>query len=763
VLVEETGSTGTVPAASTRAILIASVLFCISGVAALVYQVTWQRILALHSGVGVYSVAMIVGAFMAGLGLGSHAGGALSTGLRPRRALGVFGLLELAIGLFGAASCLLYYDFLYPRAAWLYDSPFRAGLSHFFALLLPTGLMGMSLPFLVQAMVREPRSATRTIGTLYGLNVVGAAIGALVTPWFLIRYLGIRQAIFAGVACNLLAALGALLLYAAARGEHDRAPNKAPALPSPSFRPPESGSARSFTLWILLYTVSGFCALSLEIVWFRVVDVAVRSTAFTFGSVLAIYLLGLAGGCLLGARSVERVARPLRAFLLCQCLLLLYAATALHLLAVLPTDLPGYKWYFNYWGPTRVFQLGGTWELGRLLPLYGVLPIGLYGLPTVLMGFSFAVLQRAVQDDPKTSGRKVGFLQAANIAGNVAGSLIVGLLTLQALGTMDTMRLLLACGLLFALVGMRQYGLRSVFSGTAAALTGLLFFLAENRDLWLRMHGLEEAPALIEEDATAVVAIKPESDFWRVMVNGKRHSWLPYGGVHSLLGALPAVVHPAPREVAIIGLGSGDTAWAAAGREDTRRVTVFEIAAPQQRLLTRYAELERDREKDRELENFLGDRRVEVIAADGRNALFSDDALYDVIVVDALLPTSAYSGNVYSVEFFEGCARKLKPGGIMSTWAPTPRVGASFRAAFPFVLEARDGTLLLGSIHPIQMSRGIWLSRLKSAPMMTYLGPRVLPQVLECLQSVTPGSPPPSNELELNHDLFPRDEFRTPR
>jgi hypothetical protein len=102
--------------------------FFLSGAAALIYQVTWQRRLALHSGVGIYSVAMIVAAFMVGLGLGSHVGGVLCVRLPPRTALPAFAALELAIGLFGLASGRLYYDWLYLRAGGLYATPWRAAM-----------------------------------------------------------------------------------------------------------------------------------------------------------------------------------------------------------------------------------------------------------------------------------------------------------------------------------------------------------------------------------------------------------------------------------------------------------------------------------------------------------------------------------------------------------------------------------------------------------------------------------------------------------
>jgi hypothetical protein len=160
----------------------------------------------------------------------------------------------------------------------------------------------------------------------------------------------------------------------------------------------------------------------------------VRSTAFTFGTLLAFYLLGSGLGCLAGIPLAKRLRRPLCAFLLCQCLLLAYAGLAALALVSLPAGLPLYEWFVRYWDGPREFALGSDWDASFLFRLYVLLPSALFGPATLLMGLSFPALQRAVHDDAITSGRKVGQLQAANIAGCVSGSLGVGLPSGDALG-----------------------------------------------------------------------------------------------------------------------------------------------------------------------------------------------------------------------------------------------------------------------------------------------------------------------------------------
>jgi SAM-dependent methyltransferase len=448
----------------------------------------------------------------------------------------------------------------------------------------------------------------------------------------------------------------------------------------------------------------------------------------------------------------------LRVFLDAQCLLLLYSAFAVALLAWLPPTTPLYRWFFAYWRSGDFYQLGADWNAASLLRLYVLLPAFLFGLPTVLMGISFAALQRAVQDDPRTSGRKVGLLQAANIAGCVAGSLSAGLLFLDRYGTTGTLRALLLVGLVFAGVRVLRGGGGRGILWAAALATGALVLPVPDA-LWKRLHGIdaEARPSFIGEDSTAVSAVLPlETSHWRVTVNGLPHSWVPFEGIHTLLGAVPAVIHPAPAEVAVIGLGSGETASALASRKETRELVVFEIAAAQPRLLRAVAGIARLPD----LERFLRDERVRIVIADGRNALLRSDRRYDLIQVDALYRTSAMSGNLYSVEFFRLCASRLKPGGILCSQTPTRRASLSFAAAVPHAVDL--GNIMVGSNEPLPIDVPAWQSRLYAPDVLAWFGPEVAEGILARLREARPPWGSPASRRGLNLDLFPRDEFSTP-
>jgi SAM-dependent methyltransferase len=532
-------------------------------------------------------------------------------------------------------------------------------------------------------------------------------------------------AVRVGAVGNLVAAAAALLV-----GQRAALASAAEAELEPAAA--GGGAKQPLRLWLLLYGLSGFIALSFEIAWFRLMDVGVKSTAYTFGSVLALYLLGLGAGSLVGGRRAERLERPLEAFLDLQLLLLVTAGGALALVARLPPQTPLYGALVDYWRSEAFFHLGADWSPRLLASLYGLFPLALFGAPTVLMGLSFGALQRAVQDDPRTSGRKVGLLQAANILGCTAGSLVCGLVLLERIGTAGSFFLLIALGgSVFLLVRARAAGARGLVPRAAAIGLG--------------------------EDASAVSAIFPgEGERWRVSVNGLPHSWLPYEGIHTLLGAVPALIHPRPEDVAVIGLGSGETAWAIACRPETRSLRVFEIAASQKDLLRQVAEVA----PFPSLVELLQDPRVRLEVADGRRALAREERRYDLVEVDALYLTSAGSGNLYSVEFFELCARRLKPGGLVCSQKPGRRVALTFAQALPHVVDF--GNMVVGSNEQIALDSAAWLARLREPAVASRFDPDTLEGIAERLASARPGDRNPKARVGFDYDLFPRDEFGTP-
>lgn len=759
---------------------IAYPVFFASGFAALLYQVIWQRLLVFFSGSDVYSVTLIVTAFMAGLGVGNLAGGYLADRLSRRSNLLIFVGAELAIMLFGAVSKWLFYDFFYKNHPALEQSGGLLWTILFFSLLWPTFFMGASLPFLVKALTAEIRAAAPTIGGLYGINTLGAASGALITSWVLLPRLGLADSLSVGIALNAASAGTLLLLLVSTRQLLLEAPANAS-----EREPPELVQAArfSFGTWFLLYFLSGFIALSLEILWLRLLSVTLKSSSFTFGTMLAIYLSGLGTGAIVGTRLVQTTRRPAPSFLLFETLVVVFGAIALAIFtsSFAASLFPGLYAYLGErdaldlslvlrgvsdWWQNHPMSADAGKEIRRLLFFFGVVPAALILPATLLMGLAFPYLQKAVHRDLQHIGRRVGALQFANILGGIAGTMLTGLVFLAAVGTALTFKIILALGSIF--LGLWVWTVFKTRIGSFAATGGLALIcfvaLPSSQTLWSRLHGASPNRVTLAEDATGVSLMRDDGTkaqpYVTVFVNGLGQSWIPYGDIHSVLGALPLMVHSHPSDVAVIGLGSGDTVFSIGGRPEIQSILCVEILKPQLQNLRDLNQVH----PDSGLTKFLEDTRVRNIAGDGRAYLMHHNSRFDIIEADALRPTSAYAGNVFSREYFELLRDHLKPGGFAVTWIPTARVHETFRTVFPHVI--RFDNVDIGSLEPIPFDPATVLDRACSDFVRNYFlaaGIDIEAMITDYMQPgkaalVESNSPPPAPH-SINTDLFPRDEF----
>ena len=203
-------------------------LFAVTGFSALCLQVVWQRVISIHGGVDLFSSATVVAAFMAGLGLGNLLGGALADRLGPKNSMLAFAAANLGIGLFGWVSIAIFYDGYRALVQHIASLP-AAFAFHFVLLVVPTTLMGLSLPLLSRGVVRTVGEAAPVVSRLYAANTLGAAAGAAIGGWFLLGNLGFDGTVRLASSLNILAAAAVLLL---GRAAHEREAPAASALAS---------------------------------------------------------------------------------------------------------------------------------------------------------------------------------------------------------------------------------------------------------------------------------------------------------------------------------------------------------------------------------------------------------------------------------------------------------------------------------------------------------------------------------------------------
>ena len=731
-------------------------LFFLSGAAALIYQTAWHRLLGLFAGADTISAALVVGAFLLGLGIGSLIAGIAADRMTRRTALLAFAVCEVGIAAFAALSPWLYYDVIYRGLLPISASRWVVFGVVFAGLLWPTFLMGCSLPFLSKAVVRRIDGSAQLIGRLYGVNTMGAGIGAFIGGWVLLGSLGFDVTIYVGAVVNLIVALGGLWL---ARDLDMSAP--APARKTGASAPVSDGGV--VWRWSLLVFVSGFLIVAMQIVWYRLIGVLLQSNSYSFSLVLTVFLLGDAAGLLVGARVIDRIANPRRFFFQMQGV-----ATALALAGA----------WFVYLA-IGVGLLPSTFVdqdimgLNTARPMLIVFLLLVVVLPaSFIMGFSFPVVQKAVQQDLDRLGSRVGYVQLANIVGNSAGSLVAGLLLLDLFGTAGTLRLLIAVGLVFALlqlIGMRggSAGERRWSYVPAAVLAAGLVLFPGGEAFWRRLHGLTVQPAIVVEDKTGLSVLKFHGadfsdDRAKLYIQGHSQSDLPFTTVHSFLGAIGPLTHDRPTRVLVIGSGTGGTPYAAGAHPLTEKVRLIEIVKPVIDTLHQYTA----RGGKNGIDRLLTDAKFEVVVADGRHALALDSTKYDVIEADAILPKTALSGMLNSQEFFQQVRTKLAPGGIYVQWAPTQRAIETFRSVFPYVTMVHPA--LLGSDRPIPLDRGRILALLARPEVAAHFDTAGIDRdelrkwfVEKSIEKLNEGTPVPA--AQPNTDFFPRDEYRLNR
>lgn len=691
---------------------------------------------------------------MAGLGLGYLVGGVVSDRAPQNKPILYFVYAEIGIGLFAVLSKFILYDFLHNFEWARSTSIFQTYLILFSLLVFPTFLMGLSLPLLSNAFqLNNLKNQSKFIAKLYFVNTLGAGLGALTTGLLLIGFIGLHYSVLLGATINFLCALLGALTYLSEKNKHKEKEEKKSTLPF-------QWNVR-FSFWTVQYFISGFMAICFEIIWFRILDVTIKSISMTFAIVLFIYLISMAMGTNYGVRYLQKPRKFLPAtFLKIQYFLYAYTVGVIMLLLYAVFYMDSLSFLLNYF-----YGYESSFQAHILLTVYIVLPMLLMFLPTFLMGLSFSISQAIIQDDFSEVGRKVGWLQCVNIFGSLLGAWFVSIIGFNHLGSSWTIKLLGCIGIFYLALLLYKKYLRPVLSGVLALLLiGFIYFIPDQKTFWQILAGVKEAEKIIlKEDETAVSAIKihpHNSDEAVVYVNGLGQSLLPFhrDDVHIALGSLPTLLHPNPEDIAIIGLGSGSTLYSMAGRLETKKLDCFEVAKGQPDALLDYAL----QQQDSNVQAILSDPRVNLILKDGRYEIKNNSKKYDIIEADALRPRSAYSGNIYSKEFFEILRSKLKKGGIVVSWIPTSRVKDTFLGVFKYVYQI-EGFLLIGSEIPFDINKEEVLERLNTDFTKTHYAKaeidieKIVNLHVENITNIQQDKI--TSKEDINTDMFPKDEY----
>ncbi len=628
-------------------------IFFLSGVSALIFETLWFRLAGLALGNSVWSVSLVLAAFMGGIALGNALTARL--GRRVSRPIALYAALELAIGITGAAVVLALPYFpglLGPALGRLVDTPWLLSFVRlaiaFGVLVIPATAMGATLPVLTQAFSRWDPNFGATIGKLYGWNTLGAVLGAISTEAFLIQWLGISGSGLAAMLLNLAAALIALRV--------SQSGNEALVSVTVERAAPTALSARCYR-YLVVGFLSGAVMLALEVVWFRFLLLTHRGTGLIFAVMLAVVLAGIALGGLIAARLYridDQSHRWLR-----------------HV-----TALSGAFVVLTYYG----FDLFTTHQIQHTtttLEFVGFAAFLMFPV-ALLSGVAFTMVGRAVKDELGSSIRTAGVATLYNTLGAMFGSLCGGFILLPLAGMELSFFILAASYGATALLvpgvdpAARKVTALSAHAAVALALVCLLFFPfglmqrsffvivkagLPDHDLVETREGLTETVRYYRRDQYG------EPLFYRLVTNGYSMSATTINAKRymKLYAYLPLALKHDARDALLISFGVGSTAKALTDTRSLHHIDVVDISRDV---------LEMSSIVYPDNDNPLRDQRVRVHVEDGRFFLNTTARQYDLITSEPPPPKITGVVNLYSQEYFELIRRRLSRGGYATYWLP---------------------------------------------------------------------------------------------
>lgn len=712
-----------------------AVCFILSGMTGLIYEVLWARMLGLVFGATTLAVSTVLASFMGGLALGSALAGRVAA--RLKHPLRLYGIIEIAVAIYALLVPWLFrlvdhfYALLWQQAHpnFYIFSLWRFILSGA-TLLIPTMLMGATLPVLAAVLVRTRTFKSTSITRLYTCNLGGAIFGTILAGFFLLPTLGLFKTIVVAALTNIVIGLVAMWLDRGNIGAKAVSEDR-DALDSGELKVAEASSdANGF--WLSAAFISGFVTISTQVAWTRVLTMVIGSSTYAFSIVVALFLIGLS----LGAYEIGRKVRTKN---LRSTLFKLELGTGVSLLLSL--------WVTNQI-PWLLVNFGlrsnvGSW--GGLLLLQIACASLLILFPAYLMGTVMPiVLVWAGRKQADASVTYVGRSYAINTLGAIAGAFLAGFILIPRMGTRFTV--MFAAALSFVIAGVafsaretaRDRDLFRALVTGATAIVVILAFIAAPRvnlaelsigayDSLVRVLAksreatAEKEPPrtgdqrhellLYEEGPTSTVSVRRDWETTSLAINGRTNASDGEDmSTQVMLAQIPLLLAPSIRNGLLVGFASGVSAGAIL-QSPIEAVTCVELE-PATVKASRFFEHVNNRP--------LNDSRMHLVIDDARTYLRGNPERYDLIMSEPSHPWVPGVANLFTEEFFQLGRQRLNDGGVFVQWLQVYQLSnenlrsvlATFHKVFPHVMVFRVGgeakgkdLILVGTQAPLTLDR----------------------------------------------------------
>jgi spermidine synthase len=741
--------------------------FFTSGFTGLVYEIVWTRIFGLVFGNTTLAISTVLSAFMLGLALGSLFIGRFADHSKVH--LKLYALLEIGVGLTAL---------LVPVTRGLIES-FSAGIypvliNHnflfyiikfiiAFIIMFPaTFFMGGTLPVISGFFIKQQEKIGSGIGLLYATNTFGAVVGVLLSVFYLIRIIGVNQTIYLAIFLNLAIGVSAYLFSVFYQKQEKRAEvhqTDWQLLKDPQIR-----------IVLIIMAISGFVALSYEVVWSRVLVFVLTNSVYAFAIMLTTFLLGITIGSAVGAKFIDRIQNKL---LLLGWIEIFLGLTAFFSAYLLANFAQVHSLLFRAESQTSWFE----WNFIRFLESFIIMfP------PTFLMGVAFPLASRLCIPTVSKTGSGVGFVYFFNTLGGVVGSFLTGFLFISIWGAsvINAIMILISISLGIYIIFSLHYQTKKILNYGFVSLFILIVILIifyVPKTLFVNTYSTVEKdyPLIdfregIEGTVTVHESKMPIRQNKRIDVDGLNVAGTSFmlQTLQLLQGHLPNMIHQDGTNVVQIGFGTGQTS-AAALLYPIKNFTLVEISNDVMELSAKYfQDINRD---------VLENPRFQYRILDGKNFIKYTPGKYNVIMNDANYAVATPSASLFTRDHFEYCREKLKPGGILSTWMTTdldPRdfdiVLKTFQSVFPYSLLwmapncINKQVVLMGSTEPIEIDfqkieKNFSDPQIKSSLAEVNINSAY--DLLDCLVLDSEGINDLSRDAPLNSDDHPILEYST--
>ncbi len=681
--------------------LIIYILFMVSGMAALIYQVLWTKLLTLTFGVTTLAVSAVLTSFFGGLALGSYLGGHWVD--KRKEGLKWYGYAEIGIGLYaiiflGALSLnnSAYVFIAQKISVGFFGLSLLKFMLSVILLIVPTTLMGATLPILSKTIIHSQTRLAKNIGGLYSINTLGAVVGAVITAFLLIPSFGISTIIYAVGVVNILLGVVAIML---SKSHKEESVDQEDQCLSKDRGPEATGQdevlpSRFTTLLIVCFALSGFTGLAYEVIWTRILGFILTGTIYAFTTVLATFLCGIAAGSFVVSLFLDKIKKLGRVISLLAIVEILIGLSSI-VLIILYDRMPLYDFYH---------QIDITRKWSEFIYLNFFISFILLFLPTFLFGATFPLVCKIYSQRIEKIGTKIGNIYSVNTIGGIIGAFAGGFILIPFLGMQNSIifigyvNLVIGAMILFFNPLTSQKVKNTLVAVSFVATVIITLILPENmpRSLHASLLTRNETMLFYEEGPSATVMIAERkgrditSSNKRLWVNGNMATAAFYEGlqINRFQGVLPMVIHPDPQDVLVICFGSGTT-FGTLSQFDVTQVDNVDISKTVIKGASHFKKENRD---------VLHNPKSKIIIDDGRSYLEVTTKKYDVITEEPMHPSLAGVVNLYTKEYYELAKSHLKEGGIMSQWIPL------------YNLSVEDVRMLVKTFQSVFPHTTIWLA-----------------------------------------------------